>query len=544
MKRQIPILLTASVVMLSGCTTPIKKDGDAPDGAEYVRWMPEAYKAPVEEQLPRPGEQWWQDFGSDELNSLVETALVNNYDLRVAVARVAQSRAQAKIVEAAQYPTIDLMTSYNIMAPQFGVGSSSDTTNYHSRSTWQAGAMVSYEVDLWGKLGFNSQAAYSQALASEFNREAVALSLVGEVISVYFQVVSLSERIQVSERNLQAIGKVGQGLERKVERGDATLIDLSQQLILKTNTEAQVNSLKLQRERAYNRLAQLVGRTPSTLKITATTIESFKVPVVNPGLPSDLLCRRPDIRKAEAELEGSKADLYAARANLLPSFTLSGAGGYGSYLLQQFAMPQSLFYNITAQLVQRIFDGGKRKAEVQLAGAKNVEKLESYANTVLSSLRDVEDALAGVALTKRQYEALDQSRKRAQKLATMSAKVVERGGMDYVQLYEIQRTVLIAEDSAVSARSDQLRSSVDLYKSIGGGMVLKDDPCLGGGKLPEADARWTEEAEKVDSKQAKTLNVQQPKSQLGVDSKGGLIDQADRQPVGESVNPSVQNVIQ
>lgn len=531
-----PLALSLAVALI-GCTSPIKKEGDAPEAAEYVRWMPETYKPPVDERLPRPKELWWEDFGNAELNELVESALVSNYDLRVAIARVAQARAQAAVVKSAQYPTIDLKTGYSILAPQNGIGSAPTQQQWNSQPTWQVGALVNYEVNLWGKQGFNTQSAYAMALASEFNRETVALSLVGDVISTYFQVISLGERIKVTERNYAAISNVAQGMERKVDRGDSTLIDLSQQQILKTNIEAQINDLKLQRERAQNRLALLVGRPPNSFTIKTTSIESFNVPAVKPGLPSDLLCRRPDIRKAEAELESSKADLYAARANLMPSFSLSSAAGYGSYWLQQFTMPQSLFYNVTTQLLQNIFDGGRRRAEIQVASAKNVEKLETYANTVLSSLRDVEDALAGVALTKRRFDALNQSRQRAQKLATMSSMVVERGGMDFVQLYQIQQTVLVAEDSAVSARGDQLRASVDLYKSLGGGMKLDNDPCLGGGKLPEADKRWVAEADKAD----KALGSKPP---LGIGPDGRPRYEGSNQPIGEAANPSVQNVVQ
>ena len=284
-----------------------------------------------------------------------------------------------------------------------------------------------------------------------------------------------------------------------MNRGDSTLIDVSQQLILQTNTDAQVTNLKLQRERALNRLAMLIGKAPSSVKLKGISVEQAKTPIVSPGLPSDLLCRRPDIRRAEAALEAAQADLYAARANLLPSFALSAQGGYGSFLLSTITAPQSLFYILSANLVQNVFDGGKRRAEVKVADAKNVELLEAYANTVLSALRDVEDGLSGVALTAKQYEALNLSRQRAQKLADMSAVVVERGGMDYVQLYQIQGTVLAAEDAAINARFEQIRASVDLYKAMGGGVRLEEGPCLGGGKLPQADARWTEAAEKADS---------------------------------------------
>ena len=278
------------------------------------------------------------------------------------------------------------------------------------------------------------------------------------------------------------------------------MIDVSQQLVLQSNTDAQVTNLKLQRERALNRLALLVGTTPSALKLSGGLVENVNTPVVQPGLPSDLLCRRPDIRRAEAALESAQADLYAARANLLPSFALSAQGGFGSFLLSSILAPQSLFYNLSANLVQNVFDGGKRKSEVELANAKNRELLEAYANTVLSAMRDVEDGLSGVALTAKQYAALDNARKRARQLAEYSVKVVERGGMDFVQLYQVQGTVIAAEDAAINGRYEQIRASVDLYKAIGGGLRLGENPCLGGGKLPEADARWRARAEKNDGK--------------------------------------------
>ena len=327
-KKSLPIYLACLSLVVSGCTTPIVKEGDAPNGPEYVRWMPSTYKTPaVEAQLPRPKELWWQDFESEELNSLVDTALTNNYDLRVAVARVAQTRAQADVVKANESPTINATGGYSIQAPALGPGYASSTSQWSSQPVWQVGLVANYEFDLWGKKGFNTSAAFSQALASEYSRQAVALSLVGDTATVYFQVMSLEERITVSERNLEAIRLVGKGLERRVDRGDATIIDLSQQLILQTNTDALVTNLKLQRERAFNRLAALVGRTPSTLKLKNRSLKDIKVPLVEAGMPSDLLCRRPDIRRAEAALEASKADLYSARANLLPTFALTGGGG-------------------------------------------------------------------------------------------------------------------------------------------------------------------------------------------------------------------------
>lgn len=514
---RLPIFLACSALVMSGCTTPILKEGDAPSGPEYVSWMPKEYRAPVEAQLPMPKERWWIDFGSDELNQIVEAGITNNFDLRVAVARVAATRAQAGIVRSAEFPTIDAIGGYSIRAPYPAIGSAPNTAAWSSQGTWQAGALVNYEVNLWGKKGFDTQSAYAQALASEFNRDAVTLTLTGDIVTAYFQTVSLNERIRVGQQNLEAILELTRGLARRVQMGDATDIDFYQQTILLNNTRAAVVALQQQRERAFNRLATLIGRTPSSLNIKATSIDQAKVPVVQPGMPSDLLCRRPDIRRAEAMLESAKLDLYAARANLLPNFSLTGGAGFGSFLLSTLTAPQSLYYNLTSNLLANIFDAGKRESQIQLASAKNIEMLEVYANTVLSSLREVEDSLSGIELTARAYSALSESRDKAQRLTVMSQRVIELGGIDYVQLYEIQRAVFNSEDAAIQARFDQLRASVDLFKSIGGGMKLESDPCLGGTKLPAADARWVEQAKKADP-------IMGSRPNLGMDSKGNMIN--------------------
>ena len=480
------------MLMLSGCTAPIVKTTDAPAGDEYVTWLPKYFKTATNERLPPPTELWWKEFGSDELNEFVDIAIANNFDLRVAIARVTQARAQVDVVNAALFPVLDLVPAYAIQAPSAGIGSAGLTTQWQSRSSYQLGALASYEVDIWGKKGFNTQSAISQALASEFSRDAIALSLVGDVATNYFQVLSLNERIVVGERNLIEIRKISKGLKRRLDMGDSTLIDLSQQLILQNNTEALVISQKLQRDDAINRLATLMGRTPSSIKVKMETLESLNVALVQPGLPSELLCRRPDIRRAEAMLESSQADLYSARANILPSFALTGGGGYGSFALSTITSPQSFFYNFGASIVAHVFDGGKRRAEERVADAKNVEMLETYAATVLAALRDVESSLSGIHYTAEGYGYSNQARLQAQKLATMSARVVELGGMDYVQLYEIQRSVFTAEDAAINAKFDQLRASVSLFKAIGGGMTYKGDTCKGGGKLPPADPMWVE----------------------------------------------------
>ncbi len=481
------LLVSVLVLGLAGCTTPIIKDTDAPAGPEYMSWLPKSYTSiPENQRLPVPQEKWWEAYESQELNVLVERALATNFDLKAAVARISQSYALADSVKALQAPTLDAFVGAQNQAPWNGVATAPSTDEWSDKSTFQFGLRVNYEVDLWGKKGFNTDSAYQKAISSKYNRDAVALSLVADVTDAYFTAVSLIERIKVGERNLESIAHVGRSISIRVQKGDATAIELQQQLILQRNTEANLALLRQQRDREISRLAFLLGTSPSTIKIQADSVENIKPVHVEPGMPSDLLCRRPDVRRAEANLMSAQADLYAARANLFPTFNLSGQAGYGSYFLGTLTSPQSLFFNITANLVQSIFDGGRRRADIMAADAKNYELLEQYAATVVAALRDVEEALSNIEQSDKRFESLDKSRKLAESLSSNTRKVFTRGAIDFVQLLQIEQTVLAAEDTAIAAKRNQLKASIDLIKAIGGGVKPGNDPCLGGGKLPEA----------------------------------------------------------
>jgi NodT family efflux transporter outer membrane factor (OMF) lipoprotein len=473
------LIIACVALALAGCSKPIVKEGDAPAGPAYVKWMPGAYAESGDAlKLPPVPEKWWVSFGSAELNGFVENALKNNYDLKAAIARVAQSGAQADAVRALQSPTLDGVVGYQNQGPWNGVATAPTTDAWNTREINQVGLRVNYEVDLWGKLGFNTESAYQKSLVSQYARDSVALLLAADVVSTYFSVVSLTERLAVGTRNLNSITKVRQGIAQRVNRGDATIIDLSQQIILEKNTQANLSLLNGQRVRELNRLAQLQGLVPGSLKVQTASVEAFKRVDLSAGLPSELLCRRPDIKAAEASLLSAQADLYAARASLLPAFSLSGQGGIGSYYLSSILSPQSFFFNITSNLLQNIFDGGRRDADIRATRARNFEVLEAYASTVQAALRDVEDALNGLETTKLRYQALAVSRDQAQRLTANTRKLLERGAIDFVQLLTIEQTVLASEDAIINARRDQLKAAVDLYKSLGGGVSDKQDRCL------------------------------------------------------------------
>ena len=477
--RQPIITGILSALILSGCTTPITKEGDAPAGKAYVTpWIPAAYTKPADPASSAPvGAEWWRAFDQPELNRYVERALTYNYDLKAAVYRVAQTGAQAEVVRAAQYPTLDAVAGYQSQAPVNGIGTAATQADWVAQPVYQAGLRAGYEVDLWGKKGFNTDTALQKAASSAFARDALVITLTANVATAYFAAVSLTERIAVARRNLEGIREVQRGIAERVRRGDGTAIDLGQQTILVKNTEANVAQLVNLREQQLTLLAQLVGGVPGKVSIEVTSISAIRPIPVQPGLPSDLLCRRPDIRAAESDLLGAQADLYAARANFLPAFPLTAQGGIGSYYLSTITSPQSLFFNITAQLVQSIFDGGRRKAEEQAANARNFELLEAYAKAVQTAMRDVEDALTGVRQTNERYVSLGEARVTAQKLESDTQKLLEWGAIDFLQLLTIQQTVLNSEDAYITAENDRLKASIDLVKALGGGVIPEGASC-------------------------------------------------------------------
>jgi len=333
---------------LAGCAAIAPDLPRLPEGQEFVSWVPRNFssqpfpeikpkpagqtgQATVEEanQLPRPTQTWWLEFGNEELAELVETAIANNYDLRVAVARIEQAERQAMIAGSARFPTLDFFAGAQAEGPAGGVGTAASRRAFQNRNTFQFGFRASYEVDLWGKIGYQAESALALARASVFNRQAVALTLTSEVTNAYIEILSLSERIAISDQNLEIARDVANALSSRVEQGDSSVLELQRQQVTIALIQNAQASLVLQRERLINRLAVLLGKPPRSVKIEGKSLKDIKIPQVAPGLPSELLCRRPDIRRAEAQLIAASADMNAARANLLPSVTLTGEYGHG-----------------------------------------------------------------------------------------------------------------------------------------------------------------------------------------------------------------------
>ena len=416
-----------------------------------------------------PASEWWKSFHSAELNGLVGVALANNHDLKVAIARIMQADAQATAAGAAQYPTLDANFKHSTTAPSGGVGTAVDGVYNYSERVPQISLSTAWEVDLWGKNSAAAESALALAQASVHFREGVALSLVADLTKSYVDILAESDHIKVAENNLANARKALQAVTTKMEEGDATIIEVQQQETAVANAEANIPVHRLLRERAFNKLAALMGKTPPELTIAGGSLSDVELPRIAPGIPSQIICRRPDIRRAEANLLSANADIDVARAKMYPTLSFSAEGGKGGYSFTSWLTPESLFYSLIGQLTESIFDAGKNGATLRQTKARSIEMIETYRQTIVEAVHDVEDAMATLRITDEQQLALARAAGHARTAWELSSKSFDRGAVDYTTYLETQRTLFQTEDTETGTRADRLKAAVDLFKALGGG---------------------------------------------------------------------------
>ena len=423
-----------------------------------------------------PPPPWWKAFGVPELDALEAAALANNHDLKAALARIAQAEAQFAIAGGPMLPTVGLSASDQVLRRSSASATSTSSTSSSRTSkpgvashSYQGSVSASYELDFWGKNRAAIESAGATLRASEFDRDVVALTLTANVASAWFQVMALADRVETARRNLAIARQTLELAEKQESFGKVSGLEAAQQRSNVALIEAQVPVLELQRQQARDGLAVLCGLPPARLGPVQATLSALSVPTLAAGLPSELLLRRPDIRKAEAGLRAANADIGVARAQLFPSITLTAERGYSSVHLSSLLEPHSAFWTLGAGLTATLFDHGKLMGNVRLSEAKKLELTEIYQTVVLTALRDVEDGLAAIRLLAEQEGA--------QALAVLSAREAQRladiryreGAVDYLTVLEAQRTLLQAEDGAIQTRLARFNAAIGLYKALGGG---------------------------------------------------------------------------
>lgn len=406
-----------------------------------------------------PDPRWWQVFGSSELDGLILAAQQDNRDVRAAYARVGQARAIARIQDAALWPNL---------------GASADASRLKSaglpgRSSYELSLAASYELDLWGRNRLGSEAAHAALLASRYGAEAVRIALVADVADAYFLVLSLNDRIRVAEDNLAVARRLLDLVEAQYRAGRVSGLELARQRSQVATAQTDLPPLRQQRQAAINALAVLLGRAPAEVAGSDASLLGVVLPAAGAGAPVLLLERRPDIRRAEADLVAAHADIGAARAALLPSLVLSGRGGVASATVGSLFDGGSGFATLAASLVGTIFDGGRLAGQLDLARARKQELVEIYLQAILIALQDVEDALAAAAELARQEQAQEAALAQAREAYRLAELRYREGAEDFSTVLDAQRTLLAAQSALTPIRLARFNALVALYRAQGGG---------------------------------------------------------------------------
>lgn len=423
--------------------------------------VPAAWTAPIPTDAATwPAAGWWREFDSRELDQLIADAQTQNLDLAIAATRILQAEAQARGAGSALLPSVDLRGGAS-QSGQFRPTSNSQSFNL------SLGA--SYEVDFWGRNSADVAAAEASLRASQYDRETVALTVVSSTASTYFQLLSLRDRIAIAKRNLENAQGVLKITEARVNAGVAVPLELAQQRANVAGQEANIPSLEQQEREVRAALALLLGRPVQGFDVAGTGLAGLKTPGVAPGLPSELLARRPDVRRAEAQLAAADANITAARAAFFPSISLSGSLGASSAALSSLLNPSNIAYSIGASLLQTIFDGGQNQANLDATVARREETLLGYRGAVIAAFSDVDVALGAVSSLEAREKASQVQADQAQEAYRIAELRYRAGVEDFLSVLDAQRSLNSAQDQLAQARLARLQASVTLFRVLGGG---------------------------------------------------------------------------
>ncbi len=407
-----------------------------------------------------PDPQWWRAFGNDELDALIAEAIANNRDLRAAVIRIDEARERGKIAGAPRLPTL-------------GVGAEPGRDEKSSEKTASkdifVGFQASYELDLFGRYSASASAALARVDASVYDRATVAITLEGDVAATFFQILSLRDRqrvLQDSIRNAQGVLDI---VRSRGEAGGSSDVELAQQSSITARQKAALPALQLAERQATTALAVLLGRNPEGFAVTTRSLQQLRVPPVVAGLPSELLLRRPDMRRSEAALRAVHFDWESSHAARFPSIALTAVGGVAANGLGALFNPGSALLAVAGSLTAPIFAGGRLQGQENLDAARYHEAVELYYGSAIAAFRDVENALYANELNQRQLVLNREAYAQAQRAFSLLDVRYNTGAIDFLSVLDAQRAVVETADALKQAEFARFTASVSLYKALGGG---------------------------------------------------------------------------
>lgn len=444
---------------------------DLPDPALDI---PQRYKFAAQAHLDGapPPLDWWRGFKSRELTQLMEEAQTVNLDIAAATSRIIQADAQARISGAALLPTLSGggQETYSRTS-----GSSASGLSIGGREVvnYSASLSASYVVDLWGRFRDAARAAEETANANRFDRDTVALTTLTAVANAYFQVLASQDRIKTAQDNIASAQRILDAIKQRFSAGTGTDLDVAQQESVLANQRAAVPPLRITLEQNVNALALLVSRPPASVRVNGGSLNSIASPRITPGMPSELLTQRPDIRRQEAQLAAATANVGSARAQFFPTIQLTGSGGYQSSALVALFNPNAAFFSLVGGVTQPIFDGGAIQGNFDLTKAQQDELLQTYRKTVVSAFTDVDNALVAIRQNSDRLRLQREVVRASRRAFELSEQQLRAGTADIVTVLNTQLTLFQAQDVLSQVQLARLLSVVSLYQALGGGWEPK-----------------------------------------------------------------------
>jgi multidrug efflux system outer membrane protein len=462
LKRPLPALLLA---LLAGCT--VGPNYKAPETK-----VPENYSAAPATQ-PSADVAWWTLFNDDMLNRLVVDARQVNLDLREANARVLEARAQRGFANSAYYPSVDGFGNYTRSRNSKNISSGQFVPT--EQDLFQAGFDASWEIDVFGGIRRGVEAANADIQAAIANRNAVLLTLLGDVARNYVELRGAQRQIIIAEENIKSQEQTLDLTRARLRAGLANDLDVARQEAQVAATKSQIPLLQTRAQQAIHRLSVLTTRAPGALNELLGPPQPLPAPPpsVPVGLPSDLLRRRPDIRAAERGLAAATARVGVATADLYPRFTITGDAGLESSRFKNWGNSSSTFWSIGPGVTVPIFNAGRIRSNIAIERARTDQALANYERAVLNSLAEVEDALVAYQKEFQRRQQLAAAVAASQRSVALSTQLYQQGLRDFLNVLDAQRILYQAQDELAASDTQVSANAVALFKALGGGWEIE-----------------------------------------------------------------------
>jgi NodT family efflux transporter outer membrane factor (OMF) lipoprotein len=413
-----------------------------------------------------PKLDWWRGFHSRELVGLIEEAQAHNFDIAVAIAQIEQADAQVRIAQAPLFPTIDLNGNASVSKSSSATGSGGGGGTSHLYST---SLSASYVLDFWGKNQSTLVAVEENAVASRYNREVIILTAISTVATTYFEILGAQDRLRVLHKDVDDSSRILDLIMQQFSAGTVSQINVSQQQAVVAQLRASIPPVEETLQQNLSALAVLIGRAPERERARGGSMMQVVVPHVTPGLPSNLLNQRPDLRQAEAQLSAANYNVNAARAAFFPNIALTAQSGFESAALKSLFGPGAWFYSAAAGLTQPLLDGGLLEGQLGLQLGLREQFLQTYRKAVLSAFSDVEKALIALQQTSLQEKYQREAVLASQMAFYLSEQQLREGTVNLVTLLQTEQALFQAEDQLVQVQLARLLAAVSVFQALGGG---------------------------------------------------------------------------